>query len=411
MSESDLVIDLTGIAHGGDAVGRHKGKVVFVPHAIPGERVRVHVRANKRGYSRATLREVLVPSPHRVVPPCPHFGTCGGCQWQHIDYAAQLAYKQQIIGEQLRRIGKIEDPLVTAALGMTEPWRYRNRAQYSVSPGGRLGFRAARSHRVVPIETCPLLDPLVEEVCHMLDIGFRGVDRVVIHACGRTDDAIVVFEGSTDEVPVAEIDAPVSCLFSTHGGDLVVLAGRPYVEEQMAGHLLRVSTGSFFQVNVEQAERMVALLKAHLELSAGDHLVDAYCGVGTLGLPLAGRVAEVIGIESCHSAVEDARHNAEGLSNVRVIEGRTRDVLPDVLDCADVVILDPPRQGCHSDVVAALCAAGPARVAYVSCDPATLARDVGLLVHRGDYRLLAVQPIDMFPQTYHIESVSLLARQ
>ena len=410
MENSDLTIELTDIAHGGDAIGRHEGKVVFVPYAIPGERVRVHLEEVKKSYARARLEQVLFPSSHRVEPLCPHFGTCGGCQWQQIDYPQQLDYKQQIVAAQLRRIGKLDDPPVHATLGMTDPWRYRNHAQFAVSPEGFLGFRARRSHWVIPIHSCPLLHPLLDDTLRMLDVDFPGLARVSIRAGVRTGDVLVAFQGRTDEVPAVEIDAPVSCVFIARDGAEIILAGSRHIREEVAGRSFRVSVDSFFQVNTDQTEQLIRILEEGLDLHADDRLLDAYCGVGTLSLPLADRVAEVIGIESHGGALDDARVNASGLNNVRLIQGRVEDILANVPDPVDALILDPPRRGCHRAVIRALCAHGPQRIAYVSCDPATLARDVRLLVHEGGYDLRCTQPIDMFPQTYHIESISFLVR-
>ena len=410
MSDADFIVHLTDMAHGGDAVGRHDGKVVFVPYGIPGERVRARLEVAKKTFSRAMVEEVLSGSPQRVEPSCPYFGTCGGCQWQHIDYPAQLAYKQSILTDQLKRIGKLDDPPVFPMLGMPDPWRYRNHARFAVSRNGQMGFRARNSHEVVAIDSCPILHPLLDETFQILDIDFPDLTHVSLRVGARTGDVLVALASGINVVPAVTIDAPVSCVFITQDGAKIVMAGRPHFYEEVAERSMRVSLDSFFQTNIDQTERVIRMLEEHLHLSHDDCLLDAYCGVGTLGLPLAERVSEVIGVESCSVALEDARVNANGLSNVRFMGGRAETVLPAVLDSVSVAILDPPRGGCHRDVIRALCDQGPNRIAYVSCDPASLARDIGLLVRHGRYQLRMVQPIDMFPQTYHVESVSFLVR-
>jgi len=410
MDKALITLNLTDIAYGGDAIGRYEGKVIFVPYAIPGERVRVRPEEAKKSYARARLEEVLSPSPHRVETPCPYFGACGGCQWQHIDYSAQLLYKCEIIKSQFRRIGKLDDPPVRPMLGMANPWHYRNHAQFAISAEGGLGFRIGRSHRVIPIDTCLLLHPLLNETLGMLDLDFSGLTRVSIRVGIRTGDVLIVLESGAKEVPEVTVNVPVSCVLLAQDGTEITLVGKRYIHERVAKRTYRVSVGSFFQINTDQTERLIQILGEGLALGADDRLLDAYCGVGTLGLSLASRVAQVIGIESHSGAMEDALINAGGLSNTYFIEGKVEEILPDMIDSIDVVILDPPRQGCHPAVIRALCARGPQRIAYVSCDPTTLARDVHLLVENGGYYLHEVQPLDMFPQTYHIESVSFLMR-
>lgn len=402
-------LHLTAMAHGGEAIGRHEGKVVFVPYAIPGEEVLVEVVEERRRYARARPVEILSPSPHRIEPPCPHFGHCGGCHWQHIAYQAQLDYKRRILCDQLARIGGLPEAAVRPTIPSPSPWHYRNHIQFSVAEDGGLGFRAARSHRVVPIGECHILHPLLEELLVALDLELPGLRRLSLRAGVNTGDRMVIFETEDDEPPALEADMPVSCVLLLSDGTPVNLVGSNHIVEEVAGRRFRISAVSFFQVNTPVAERLIELAADYLDLRGDEVLLDAYCGVGTFGLSLAERVGQVIGIEENPFAVADANFNAGELENVTLIEGRVEDVLPDLEERIDAAILDPPRVGCEPEALQALAELGPQRIVYVSCDPATLARDVRRLGDAG-YVLVEAQPIDMFPQTYHLESVALLRR-
>ena len=406
---SPFELYLTAMAHGGEAIGRHEGKVIFVPYAIPGEEVLVEIVEERRRYARARLVEVLLPSPHRVKPPCLHFGRCGGCHWQHIAYRAQLDYKRQILCDQLARIGGLPEAPVRPTIPSPSPWHYRNHIQFSVAEDGRLGFLAARSHRVVPIEECHILHPLLEEPLVALDLALPGLRRLSLRAGVNTGEQMVIFETADDEPPALEVDMPISCVLLLSDGTPVNLVGSNYIFEEVAGRRFRISAASFFQVNTPVTERLIELVASYLDLMGGEVLLDAYCGVGTFGLSLAERVGQVIGIEENPFAVADADFNAGELENVTLIEGRVEDVLPDLDERIDVAILDPPRGGCEPEALQALSELAPSRIVYVSCDPATLARDVKRLSETG-YVLVEAQPIDMFPQTYHLESVALLGR-
>jgi 23S rRNA (uracil1939-C5)-methyltransferase len=404
-----LELELTGIAHGGDALGRHEGQVIFVPYGIPDERVQVEIAENRGRWARARLIEVLRPSPHRVKPPCPYFGACGGCQWQHVDYKAQLVYKTTIVGEQLSHLGGLQEAPVEPMLASPDTWRYRNHAQFTPSSDGRLGFKMARSKRVVPIAGCLLLHPLLADLFSTLDLALPGLERLSLRAGIRTGETMLILETVDDEPPGIEVDVPVSCVLLLEDGTPVNLVGSNHFVEMLDDRKFRVSAPSFFQVNTTQAERLVKVVAAFLQLTGDETLVDVYCGVGTFALSLASRARRVVGVEGNPYAVADARLNAQGLSNVEFIEGQVEDILPNLDFAADAAVLDPPRQGCRPGALQALTDLNPKRIVYVSCDPATLARDARRLGNAG-YRLVKVQPVDMFPQTYHIETASLWVR-
>ncbi len=316
-----LTVTLSDMAHGGEAVGRFEGKAIFVPYAIPGETVRVQVVSDKGRFARARLLEVVTPSPHRVSPPCPYFGVCGGCHWQHVDYRAQLDYKRSIVLNQLQRIAGVKDAVVRPTLGMADPWHYRNHVQFSASDDGELGFMAAGSHRVVPVERCLLMHGLIDELYESLDIELPGLRRLSLRAGVNTGERMIVLEMEEDQPPEVEVDLPVSFVLLLADGTPVTLLGSPCIHERLGDRTYRLSAPSFFQVNTQQAETLVSLVRAYSNASADDTILDGYCGVGTFALELARTAGQVIGIESSASALADAAVNAAGADNVRFIQG------------------------------------------------------------------------------------------
>jgi len=417
-----ITLDLTGIAHGGEAFGRHGGKVIFVAYALPGERVVARVVEEHRSWARAELVEVLTPAEDRIEPPCPYFGPdqCGGCQWQHIRYERQLVLKQEVVIDQLRRLGHIPEPPVRPTLAVGEPFGYRNHVQLAVDPEGRLGFRRAGSQDVIPIDRCLLLHPMLDELYHTLELGDEEepaaqlagwLHRVTLRVGVTTGQSLVIFETRRDELPELEVDFPVSCVLLTRGGQTQPLIGPPYIEEDVAGRRYRISANSFFQVNTPGAEVLVSLVREYLDPHPEETLIDAYCGVGLFGLAMQGRIGRLIGIEESPDACEDFAWNAQDWEPERVElhEGRVEEVLRVINEPIDLVVVDPPRAGVGKEALAELTRLAPRRIVYVSCDPATLARDAAYLqAHK--YRLVEVQPVDLFPQTFHIESVSLWTR-
>ncbi|MBN1979816.1 MAG: class I SAM-dependent RNA methyltransferase [Anaerolineae bacterium] len=406
-------IELTAITHGGAALGRHEGRAIFVPYALPGETARVEVTEDKGRYAFARLVEVLEPSPDRVAPPCPHFGIdgCGGCQWQHADYPAQLRFKAEIVADQLARIGKIAEPPVRPTIPDPEGWAYRNHAQFRPASGGGLGFQAAASNRTVAIDECPILHPLLADLYATLDLELENLLRLSLRAGTATGDRMLVFETNDDLPPALESDLPVSCVLLLSDGQHANLIGSNHITEAVAGRAYRVSAPSFFQVNTTQAAQLVRLVTGCLDLQGDETVLDAYCGVGLFTAHLAERAGLVVGIESSPAAVEDLLENTAAFDNVDVIEGPVEAVLPDLDMPIDAAVVDPPRTGLDRLALDALVGRDvshrrPARLVYVSCDPATLARDAKRLAAAG-YRLAEVQPVDMFPQTYHVESVAL----
>ncbi len=407
---TELTLTLEQMAHGGEALGRHEGKVIFVGYSMPGESVRVRLTEDHASWARAQLVEVLASSPDRVIPPCPYFGPerCGGCQWQHIAYERQLQLKQEVVIDQLRRLGRVAEPPVKSTLAVGEPWGYRNHMQFSVTRDGRLGLRRSNSREVVAIDECLLLHPSLQELYASFELEWDALRRVILRCGVNTGDRMVILEADSDEIPEIAIDMPVSVVLHRARKGPFPLAGLPFLRERVGEKVFRVSSQSFFQVNTAGAEVLLRLVREYLSPKGHETLLDLYCGVGLFGLSLAEEVGLVIGIDASESAMEDAAYNAEdfGLDNVALHEGPVEEVLPVLWEPAELAVLDPPRSGAGREVLAQLPRLHVRRVVYVSCDVATMARDARFLQELG-YRLREVQPVDMFPQTYHIETVSL----
>ncbi len=393
MDQREFELEITEMAHRGEAVGRLNGKVVFVPFAIPGEVVLVRPRLEKKDYLEAELVEIRKPSPHRIEGACAAFGRCGGCNWQHIEYGYQLELKRQVVEDQLRRVGKIANPVVKPVLPAVRQWHYRNRGDFSVNKEGYLGFRVRGTHKFVPVQDCRLMHPQVNELLSLLQ------GKCARSAARKTHNVCIRYGVNTGEWLIQPfLDLPD------------VPTGQPFYREKLLDHLFVISAASFFQVNTLQAEKLITLVEDCIRPTGEEVLVDAYAGVGTFAKALAGKVRRVIAVEEAKSAVKDAAVNLEGFANVRYYKAKTEDFLGQVTERADVVILDPPRAGCFRPALEALVRLAPAKVVYVSCDPATLARDLGFLVENG-FTLGEVQPVDMFPQTYHVECVVSLKRK
>lgn len=440
-------VELTDLAYGGDAVGRYEGRVLFVPGGIPGERVRVDIVEERRGHARANLLEILRPAPERIESAYPLLTDCG-CQWQHIAYPAQLTWKAHIVRQLLVRIGKQPDALVHPTLGMPagiSPWEYRNIALFSIGPENEVGFKFTESHEIQDLETCPLLHPALDMVYQrvrskLLDYFGESLGEMIqgftirgaIGAVNASGTAAVkavptllclhARPGSTIEAPqqlahelMTTAPGIVGVIIERVGGRYGrVVAGQEFLTDAVLGRRFRVSSDSFFQVNMVQTPVLVERAIAMLEPQRSDVILDGYSGVGLFSAFLAARASRVISIESQPSAVMDARANAtlNNQNNITTLEGTLERLLGQLYyrrERVDLALVDPPRAGCHPKALQALQSLAPRAICYVSCDPSTLARDIATLCASGRYRLVAAQPVDMFPQTYHIECIALLA--
>jgi tRNA/tmRNA/rRNA uracil-C5-methylase (TrmA/RlmC/RlmD family) len=422
----DLRLD--GVAHGGEAFGRVQGRAVFVPFAIPGELVRVELLDEKPRWARARLLEVLEPSADRVVPPCPYFGPekCGGCQWQHIAYERQLGLKQEIVVDQLRRLGHLSQAPVADIVALAAPagteamlagvellsFGYRNQTRFAVAPDGRLGYPGALPGQVVPVERCMLLHQRLDELHGALDLQWPSLTGVSLRAGINTGQALVLLETSGSEQPELEVDLPAA--IAVHGRDGVrPVLGQPWIDERISERTFRVSAESDFPANTTGAEALVEIVSSYLEPGHADSLLDVYCGVGLFALSLAGALGPATGIEASHPACEDFAANAEAHEDIALHEGNVQDVFPALRAqglSANLVVMNPPVAGAGSGIIGQLPALGARRVAYVSSDPAALARDSEHFGETG-FHLVEAQPVDMLPQTRHVATVALWERE
>lgn len=454
----DLEIDT--LSDSGEGVGRWRdpadpdgpGRVAFVPDAAPGDRARVRLVQVKRKYARGKLQDLLTRSPQRTRPACIVADKCGGCQWQHLSYEAQLAAKQQQVVDALVRIGGFDAPPVDPILPAPEPLHYRNKSTYPVAPGVepgslRAGYYQKGSHKLVNLNQCPVqdarLDPILARVKQ--DIQTRGwaaydetddsgqIKHLSLRIGRRTGEVLLTLVVKDWVLPgieaqanqwMADIPGLVGVCLNRNprrtnvifGDRTRCMAGRDSLTEVLDGLSFRIGPDTFFQVATEQTEALLGIVRDALQLSGEEVLVDAYCGVGTLTLPLARHARQVVGLELQPEAIAQATLNAglNGIANVTFCEGPVEELLPylDEPPAAialppDAVLLDPPRRGCKPEVLETLLELGAPRIAYMSCKPSTLARDLQVLAER--YQLDRVQPADFFPQTAHVECVAFLS--
>jgi len=384
-----VTLTLTSWGRLGEAMADFDGYNVFVAGGIPGERVVAEVVKVHRKYVSAKVVDVLEASPDRVEPPCPYYGECTGCQWQHLSYDAQLKTKHEKVTDALQRVGELADPPVSEVRPSPDQLGYRNHARFTINRDGALGFINRETRQFVRIDKCLLMHQGVNDLLEELQDHCGETTQLSIRAGKYSGDFLI---------------QP----YLVHP-EIGVLTGQKRYTESVAGQDFLVSSPSFFQVNVEQAAAAADVVRDRLHLTAADVLLDAYAGVGTFAILLAPSVKRVIAVEESSAAVADAKQNAGDLQNLEFVLGRTEDVLRNLPVKPDVVVLDPPRSGCQPRALESLIEMAPSRVAYVSCDAETLGRDLKILC-QGGYRLDEVAPLDMFPQTHHVECVALLSR-
>ncbi|MBD2040019.1 23S rRNA (uracil(1939)-C(5))-methyltransferase RlmD [Microcoleus sp. FACHB-672] len=446
--QGELVeVAITDLSDTGEGVGRFDGRVVFVPDTVPGDRLLARLVQVKPQYATGKTHELLESSPHRIRPSCIVADKCGGCQWQHIDYSYQLEAKRNQVIQALERIGGISLPPVEPVLAPPAALGYRNKATYplGMSSTGNVqaGYYQKNSHRLVNLNRCPIqddrLDPLLAEVKQDIQRqGWRVYDEkyhrgevrhLSLRIGRRTGEILLTLVARTGELAEIEAQAQVwlkrypqlvgVCLNinpaktnAIFGKETHCIAGLPYIHEEFAGLQFQLRADTFFQVNTEAAEALLEAMVNQLDLQGDEVVVDAYCGIGTFTLPLAKRVREAIGLEMQPAAVEQAQLNAQlnNLTNVSFRDGEVETLLPQLGVKPDIVLIDPPRKGCDRTVLETLVQIQPERIVYVSCKPATLARDLKFLCNAGGYRLTRVQPADFFPQTSHVECAAFLVR-
>lgn len=436
MTEETLELKVESLSHGSDAVAHAAdGRAVFVRGGCPGDVVRARVTSEHARWLTAAVVEVVEPSAYRVKPPCPFFGECGGCQWQHVAYATQLEAKRRAVADSLARIAKIDAP-VSDTVASAREYGYRNRIELHVGVVGRrtvVGYHALGEERLVPVDRCLLLPKRFEKAPDALGGVLRylardprtgPVSRVGIRVATHSGDVEVDVWTPPGPFPrqlagraitealradtVARVLAREASRLDIAGVE--VLAGDGFWRESLGEFSYTVSAPSFFQVNTLAAEDMTAIVLAAADAGPGDRVLDLYAGVGTFTLPLAATGADVAAVEGAGSAVRDLRRNLEENGVFAdVAPGDAARALGD-LGHFDVAVVDPPRAGLKPAALSALVAARPRRVVYVSCDPATLARDARQLAD-ASYALKAITPIDLFPQSFHVESVAVFDRE
>ena len=411
-----MIVRAEAPAHGGAVIAHDEGRALLVYYALPGELVEAAPRGRQGGLKVARVERVVEPSADRVEPPCPHFGECGGCQWQHARYELQLALKRRIVEEAWRRAG-LRLPSDTPVLGMEEPWRYRIRGEFEAtrrtSQGIELGFHAMRSHAVLPIRTCPIHDERIERAAiafgkALTELNVGGLKNLLltVEPTGKG----LLWRARYERGGGGEADLALGRRVAELLPDLVLLDDSMQLE--FWGLSFRVRSDTFVQTNYKQMQVLYSLALEMLAAGESDAVLDLYAGIGTLGIPLARSARAVTAVEENPAAVQLSRLNARinGTANFRTLPGRVEVALRKVrMGEHQAAILDPPRAGCDPAALAELLRVTPERLVYVSCEPSTHARDLALLV-QGGYRLRRAAIVDMFPQTYHVESVALLER-
>ena len=394
--------------------GEQCTRTLHVPAGLPGERVTIAVESpaqppkrRKRYWKarppRVWITEIHHASPLRIQASCPVFGVCGGCQLQHMRYEAQLEWKRSIVQELLHDTGGFDNPPVLETAACDVPWHYRNHMRFSVNRNGQPGLTARGTHRVLPLASCPIAREQINLALDVLSAVPNQRPQVLIR-CGAATGQVLIQPHPDPNIAQQLAEAGLDLHTET-------------MEEMLGGELFRIRPSSFFQTNTAQAEKMATMVLDGLAVSAQHSherprtIVDAYCGVGTFALLLARHVDKVFAIEESASAIKDAQWNLREVSNVEILKGKVEELLP-TLEChIDGLVIDPPRAGCQQVVLDALVQHAVDRIVYVSCEPSTLARDLNILCHLHPiYRLLSVQPLDMFPQTAHIECVATLER-
>jgi 23S rRNA (uracil1939-C5)-methyltransferase len=409
MPDKVLEVKLDKLVYGGDAMGRlEEGRAIFVPYALPGETVRVRVVKEKRGHVRAELLEVLEASPDRIDARCKHFTECGGCHYQHMSYEKQLEVKRQVLVEQFQRMAGIEDPHVEAIVPSPSEWHYRNTVQFSQTEDGKLGYQAAGTRRVIPITECFLPEEGINQLWPQLNLEpVPGLQRIELRQADNGE--MLVMSGQDELPPEMELELPISAVYLSPIKGPMIMAGDEFGIIHINERPFSFHAGSFFQVNTAQAEALVNHVMGLLPLTSDTVALDVYCGVGLFSAFIAPQVEQLIGIEYSGLSCEDFAVNLDEFENVTIYQGPAERILPSLDVEPDVVLVDPPRSGLKPAALDAIVEMGAGALVYVSCDPATLARDVKRLIKAG-YQLERITPFDLFPQTYHIETVVLLTK-
>ncbi len=401
-----MELTFTGLAYPGRAFGRDDiGRMIFAPFGLQGETARIEIIESHKRWARGRILEILEPSPERISPRCRHYTQCGGCHYQHIPYQKQLEVKAEIVRSQLERLGDFTNPPVAPTVPSPSPWNYRNHIQFSLSPDGQLGFHAPQSEHIVPINECHLPDPELSDLWPRLDLtGVTEVERISLRS-GADGARMVIFHSQIHPEIEVETDLPASVVW-LRNGEMAVLAGESHILMEGLDRLYQVSAQSFFQVNTEILPDLLFHAMNLLNPQPHETIFDLYAGVGLFSTSIAEVGSHLIAVEESPWAAADFEANLDEFDHVELFEAPVEITLPSLDIQPSGVLVDPPRSGLGRGVIQNLLDLSPSRLVYVSCDPATLARDAKALVE-GSYQLKGVIPIDLFPHTYHIETISL----
>ncbi len=449
IKKGDIVeLKLENMAHGGDCVGRAAGLAVFVPEGIPGEEVLVEIIERKRNFARGKIKEFLQKEQGRIKPSCPVYADCGGCHLQQMEYKLQLFHKKQMVKDLLERIGGLDKIKVNSVIGSDYPYAYRNKAQFPLvlDEEGQIaaGFYRQGTHEVIIHHNCLIQHPLINQVVgktlqvlNKYQVSIYNEDKhlgllrhLVVRAGVCTNQSLLTLVTNGRDFPdqeeiacsiMAEVPGLIGVLQNINqqktnvifGKETRLVKGEQYYIDYIGGIKFAVSPESFFQVNTLQTRKLYDVVKNYADLGGQETVIDAYCGLGSIALYLSDRASKIYGIEVVEKAIKDARKNAElnKIENCLFKVGRVEQLLPELVDQGvnlDLLIFDPPRKGLEAEVIETILKEPVKKIIYVSCNPATLARDLSLL--KDKYRIVEVQPVDMFPQTYHVECVVSLRR-
>ena len=385
---------LNGINDSGETLSEIRGAPVEVTGGLPGEKVVVEVQKRFPERIVAKVVEVLEQAEERVVPECEYFLTCSGCQWQHASYDYQLQLKQARVQREIDKYQSLSQVVVDATIGSESQLGYRNHGRFTVGKkddGGKIGYINAVTRRFVKIDRCLLMNEQINKVLDLAQDNVVGQTQVAIRAGSNTDSMLIQPRMNLSHIGL--------------------VTGEQHYEEEVRGFRFRVAASSFFQVNTSQLSRAIDEVRDLLELDGTEVMVDAYCGVGVFTVLLAPYVQKIVGIEESASAIQDAELNSKDILNIEFIEGKTEHILNTLNKHIDVLLLDPPRVGCHPDVLDSVVKLKPEKVLMISCEPEAMARDLNFLCSTGIYNLETIRPVDMFPQTRHVETISMLRIQ
>lgn len=407
MNNETITIQCEKMVYGGDCLGRlPDGRAVFIPFTLPGEVVEVEILEDKPRYARAWPIQILEKSKDRIKPRCIHFGECGGCQYQNLNYAKQIEVKEAILKDQFQRIAKIDAPPIKPMVSAHDPWNYRNYVQFHLGRDAELGYIHADGEHLVPIKECHLPQPPINTLWPQINLDAEtDVSRIGIRM-DTYEALMLILEGDDPTAPSFSVDIPISAVYAPRDANLTVLAGDDHLVYTLKGRSFQVSARSFFQVNTAMAEKMIDFLLENLNLQPTSNAIELYSGVGLFSAFIAPQVHSLTAIEISGSACHDFTVNLDEFDNVSLYEAPVENVVPHLNQEFDVVVMDPPRAGLTPPVHDALSQIKPKQIAYISCDPATLARDTKKILQNG-YRLGSITPHDLFPQTSHIETICL----